>query len=50
MAKTKTLTRLINAPEIPLSDNLVAEKPTCENYGDAVNDFLTSLGLGQRSS
>ena len=34
-----------NAPGYLLSDNLVAEKPTCENYGDAVNDFLTSLGI-----
>ncbi len=34
-----------NAPGYLLSDNLVAERPTCEQYGDAVNDFLTSLGI-----
>lgn len=34
-----------NAPGYMLSDNLVAEKPTCENYADAVDDFLTSLGI-----
>ncbi len=34
-----------NAPGYLLSDNFVAEKPTCDNYGDAVNDFLTSLGI-----
>jgi pimeloyl-ACP methyl ester carboxylesterase len=36
-----------NAPGYVLSDNMKAEMPTCEDYADAVNDFLTSLGIGQ---
>jgi pimeloyl-ACP methyl ester carboxylesterase len=34
-----------NAPGYFLSDNMKAEIPTCENYADAVNDFLTSLAI-----
>lgn len=34
-----------NAPGYILSDNLAAEKPTCQNYADAVDDFLVSLGI-----
>ena len=34
-----------NAPGYLLSDCLKADVPTCENYADAVNDFLTSLGI-----
>jgi pimeloyl-ACP methyl ester carboxylesterase len=34
-----------NAPGYILSDNMKAETPTCEDYADAVDDFLTSLGI-----
>jgi pimeloyl-ACP methyl ester carboxylesterase len=34
-----------NAPGYILSDYLKADAPTCEDYADAVNDFLTSLGI-----
>jgi pimeloyl-ACP methyl ester carboxylesterase len=34
-----------NAPGYILSNDLKADVPTCENYADAVNDFLTSLGI-----
>ena len=34
-----------NAPGYMLTDNLVAEEPTCKDYADAMNDFLTSLGI-----
>jgi pimeloyl-ACP methyl ester carboxylesterase len=34
-----------NAPGYILSDYLKPDAPTCENYADAVNDFLTSLGI-----
>jgi pimeloyl-ACP methyl ester carboxylesterase len=28
-----------------MSNNLKSEAPTCEDYGEAVNDFLTSVGV-----
>ena len=34
-----------NAPGYLMSNNLKPEAPTCEDYGEAVNDFLTSLGV-----
>jgi pimeloyl-ACP methyl ester carboxylesterase len=34
-----------NAPGYLLSNNLKPEAPTCEDYGEAVNDFLTSLSV-----
>lgn len=34
-----------NAPGYFMSNNLKPEAPTCEDYGEAVNDFLTSLGI-----
>ena len=34
-----------NAPGYILSANLKPDVPTCENYADAVNDFITSLGI-----
>jgi len=34
-----------NAPGYILSANLRPDVPTCENYADAVNDFITSLGI-----
>jgi pimeloyl-ACP methyl ester carboxylesterase len=34
-----------NAPGYILSANLKSDVPTCENYADAVNDFITSLGI-----
>lgn len=34
-----------NAPGYFLSNNLKPETPTCENYADAVDDFLSSLDI-----
>jgi pimeloyl-ACP methyl ester carboxylesterase len=36
-----------NAPGYLMSNNLKPEAPTCEDYGEAVNDFLTSVGVGK---
>jgi pimeloyl-ACP methyl ester carboxylesterase len=36
-----------NAPGYMLSDNLVAETPSCRDYADALSDFLDTLGIGR---
>jgi pimeloyl-ACP methyl ester carboxylesterase len=36
-----------NAPGYILSDNLVAEKPVCRDYADALSDFLDTLRIGR---
>jgi pimeloyl-ACP methyl ester carboxylesterase len=36
-----------NAPGYMLSDNLLADTPSCRDYADALSDFLDALGTGR---
>jgi pimeloyl-ACP methyl ester carboxylesterase len=36
-----------NAPGYMLSDNLIADRPACRDYADALHDFLDALAIGR---